>query len=242
MRRRLFPMTPAQQLPGRRVELEGVLHPVAAPGAPATPSGPVVGPHWAGYVSPDGSKMVALEYGLFGDEAYRNPAGVWVGVVEGATEVEWLVTYDLRFHDTYYEWVDGTDVYTPFTIELGRETYTFAPVDQPGAELTHEDPDGWFASIGLPQKYHVDPWYQPAIHRTFDVEDWGEQNLTRSLPAVIPAGNTLTVRVPQQGSNPDQPWSGYTMWAGTLRARAHVLGQAVGSELSVTFIMGGSFG
>lgn len=232
-------MTPAQQLPGRRVEIEGVLHPIAAPAAPAAPSGAVVGPHWAGYISPDGSKMVALEYGLFSYETYRDAAGVWVGVVEGASEVEWIVTYDLRFHDYYYQWVDGLDVYTPFTIELGRETYAFAPVAQPGGDLAYDEPDWFFAALGLPQKYHVDPWYQPAIQRTFDVEGWGEQNLTRTLPAVIPAGNTLTVRVPQQGADPDRPWAGYRMWSGTLRARAHVNGQAVGGELTIEFMQGG---
>lgn len=55
MRRRLFPMTPAQQLPGRRVEIEGVLQPVAAADVPAAdiPAGgcDVTGVMWVAHPS-----------------------------------------------------------------------------------------------------------------------------------------------------------------------------------------------
>lgn len=99
-RRRFFPSTPVQQVPGQRVEVAVQVRKEAAPVAPVPleqPSEPAVQPPvWNGWEDRDGNRTVNLtRYSGYGNDGvgqiFRPP--LFVAIVDGAQHVHWDVAF-----------------------------------------------------------------------------------------------------------------------------------------------------
>ena len=207
-RRRYFPGVPAQQVPGRTVDLAMRLQRVADAPAPATgapgPATPVA-PRWVGWSdegSPATSQQTGRAYGLDPYVAWGNPSNMpFVAWVDGAVSVDWSVSFVPTFWKTGVGVIWEGDALESMHPPEGGYLGFPAVRDVALPDLTSDggpSPGYFFQHEADPSKYGL----------AFE-------------PVLLAAGNTITL-APQPETCP-----------GVLTATASVAGVEVGE---VTFI------
>lgn len=174
--------------------------------APPPQQQDVASPRWVGYLTATGEPMRHLAYELFPEER-----GVWVAEVPGAIQVDWHLTYEVWAESMVYRasgYALEKAVLDVVTIVLPE------PSPQPHEKPYYDEPHWTYLWAGEPQTYHLPPWPEnparfQAVVGGFPIDGF--------CPAVIPAGNTLTVSLER-----------WPLWAGLLRARASVAGVIIG--------------
>lgn len=183
-RRRFFPSTPVQQIPGQRVELTVQVRKDAAPAAPEPPPEPppepvVQLPVWSGWEDEDGNRMADLSIYASRDNndvGSTFKSGLFVAVVDGAQYVRWDISFRPVLWGVEEEIWRGDAIETTLrSDEFWNERYASLielPADVGGAE-----PDA----------------YWPMERVWFRNRDSGEWTEGVYLPFYIAAGNTLSV-------------------------------------------------
>ena len=188
-RRRFFPSTPVQQIPGQRVELTVQVRKDAAPAAPEPPPEPppepvVQLPVWSGWEDEDGNRAVNLtrdpEFQFDGVGRIFRPA-LFVAVVDGAQHVHWDVTFTPVL---WSMWVGNKGT----RHEEERWRGDSIEIALRSEEFERETEEHF---IDLPEVDGIGPHdYWPMVTRGWD---WYVPNEYAGLPIYIAAGNTLSV-------------------------------------------------
>lgn len=183
-RRRFFPSTSVQQIPGQRVEMAVQVRKEAAPVALEQPSEPVVQPPvWNGWEDRDGNRTVNLtRYSGYGNDGvgqiFRPP--LFVAIVDGAQHVHW----DVAFTPVLWSVVEDKGQRYEEEIWRGNPIETTLWSESFWSETEESE-------IELPEVGGAAPQdYWPMVKLDFD--GWVVNDFAY-LPFYIAAGNTLSV-------------------------------------------------
>lgn len=183
MRRRFFPSKAVQQVPGNVVEFEMQVRPaaVAAANKPAAP--PQLPPWWWGWLDAADVRekhLVVEPVRENRDQPLAYEIGTFLAAVEGATAVQWSVTF------TPVLW-------SPGPVERWRgEVFEHS---LPPPEIYPQEPPGFAPVVELPEIYGNEPgWYWPM--ESFPQRGAGGAWVRAVYaPVCIAAGNTLSVHL-----------------------------------------------
>lgn len=170
----------------------------------------VSAPRWAGYLTAAGEPMRDVSSLDWGGNSDATTA--WVAEVPGAITVDWDLSYELWLETLAFS-DEGVGSVARVVVDV-IPILTPEPTPQPAEGLDDDYP------------HHQPPWPRVPTERQVDHPVFGWQFVSAYLPAVIPAGNTLTVFLDRR-----------PLWSGLLRARANVDGRAVG-ELTLALHLG----